>query len=112
MRLSRTTSPRPAEGPTPAGEVSASAVCDPEGVTGPASTAPDGAVEPQAAAAPAAEGWVAPTWEQVVRDHSARVYRLAYRLSGTHQVAEDLPPDTFVRLCGSLADFSPCPFEG
>src|SRR6476646_3006144 len=27
-------------------------------------------------------GWAPPSWEQVVRDHSARVYRLAYRLTG------------------------------
>src|SRR5215469_12404536 len=25
--------------------------------------------------------WTPPTWEAVVRDHSARVYRLAYRLT-------------------------------
>ena len=27
--------------------------------------------------------WTPPTWEEIVRDHSARVYRLAYRLTGT-----------------------------
>jgi DNA-directed RNA polymerase specialized sigma24 family protein len=42
--------------------------------------------------------WVAPSWEQVVRDHSARVYRLAYRLSGNQQDAEDLTQETFVRV--------------
>ena len=26
--------------------------------------------------------WTPPTWEEVVRTHSARVYRLAYRLTG------------------------------
>jgi RNA polymerase sigma factor (sigma-70 family) len=56
--------------------------------------------------------WVAPTWEQVVRDHSARVYRLAYRLSGNAQDAEDLTQETFVRVFRSLADFSPGTFEG
>ena len=59
-----------------------------------------------------AEGWVAPTWEQVVREHSARVYRLAYRLSGNPQDAEDLTQETFVRVFRSLADFSPGTFEG
>ena len=62
--------------------------------------------------APVAEAWVAPTWEQVVRDHSARVYRLAYRLSGNPQDAEDLTQETFVRVFRSLADFSPGTFEG
>jgi RNA polymerase sigma-70 factor (ECF subfamily) len=61
---------------------------------------------------PDAESWVAPTWEQVVRDHSARVYRLAYRLSGNPQDAEDLTQETFVRVFRSLADFSPGTFEG
>lgn len=63
-------------------------------------------------AAGASESWVAPTWEQVVRDHSARVYRLAYRLSGNQQDAEDLTQETFVRVFRSLADFSPGTFEG
>ena len=56
--------------------------------------------------------WVAPTWEQVVREHSARVYRLAYRLSGNPHDAEDLAQETFVRVFRSLADFSPGTFEG
>ena len=38
---------------------------------------------------PAAD-WVPPTWEQIVRDHSSRVYRLAYRLTGNPHDAEDL----------------------
>jgi RNA polymerase sigma-70 factor (ECF subfamily) len=56
--------------------------------------------------------WVAPTWEQVVRQHSARVYRLAYRLSGNAQDAEDLTQDTFLRVFRSLAGFTPGTFEG
>jgi RNA polymerase sigma-70 factor (ECF subfamily) len=63
--------------------------------------------------APAAtDVWVAPSWEQVVRDHSARVYRLAYRLSGNPQDAEDLTQETFVRVFRSLADYTPGTFEG
>jgi RNA polymerase sigma factor (sigma-70 family) len=58
------------------------------------------------------EGWVTPTWDQVVRQHSARVYRLAYRLSGNAQDAEDLTKDTFVRVFRSLAEFTPGTFEG
>ncbi len=56
--------------------------------------------------------WMTPTWEQVVRDHSARVYRLAYRLSGNAQDAEDLTQDTFIRVFRSLATFQPGTFEG
>jgi RNA polymerase sigma-70 factor (ECF subfamily) len=26
--------------------------------------------------------WVPPTWEEIVAQHSSRVYRLAYRLTG------------------------------
>jgi len=60
----------------------------------------------------APDGWVTPTWEQVVREHSARVYRLAYRLSGNVQDAEDLTQDTFVRVFRSLATFTPGTIEG
>jgi RNA polymerase sigma factor (sigma-70 family) len=56
--------------------------------------------------------WVAPTWDEVVREHSGRVYRLAYRLSGNPQDAEDLTQDTFIRVFRSLANFSPGTFEG
>src|SRR5260370_34716750 len=34
--------------------------------------------------------WSLPTWEDIVRTHSARVYRLAYRLTGNQHDAEDL----------------------
>jgi RNA polymerase sigma factor (sigma-70 family) len=56
--------------------------------------------------------WVAPPWEQVVREHSARVYRLAYRLSGNTEDAQGLTQETFFRVFRSLADFSPGTFEG
>jgi RNA polymerase sigma factor (sigma-70 family) len=56
--------------------------------------------------------WVPPTWEEVVREHSARVYRLAYRLSGNQQDAEDLTQETFVRVFRSLAEYTPGTFEG
>ncbi|MGZ4608276.1 MAG: RNA polymerase sigma factor SigE, partial [Blastococcus sp.] len=59
-----------------------------------------------------AEGWVVPTWDEVVRDHSAQVYRLAYRLSGNQQDAEDLTQETFVRVFRSLAEFTPGTFGG
>ena len=71
---------------------------------------------PVAAASPAADdaaqGWTPPSWEQVVREHSARVYRLAYRLSGNAQDAEDLTQETFIRVFRSLAQYQPGTFEG
>src|SRR6202050_2273784 len=67
------------------------------------------------AAGPASEQavrWTPPTWEEVVRDHSARVYRLAYRLTGNTPQAEDLPQAVFVRVFRSLASYTPGTFEG
>jgi RNA polymerase sigma factor (sigma-70 family) len=56
--------------------------------------------------------WTPPTWEDVVRDHSARVYRLAYRLTGNSHDAEDLTQEVFVRVFRSLSTYSPGTFEG
>src|SRR6266571_3175414 len=56
--------------------------------------------------------WTPPTWEQVVRDHSARVYRLAYRLTGNSHDAEDLTQEVFVRVFRSLSKYTPGTFEG
>lgn len=51
-------------------------------------------------------------WEEIVRNHSARVYRLAYRLTGNQQDAEDLTQDVFVRVFRSLDTYEPGSFEG
>jgi RNA polymerase sigma-70 factor (ECF subfamily) len=59
-----------------------------------------------------AEGWVAPAWDDVVREHSGRVYRLAYRLTGNPHDAEDLTQETFIRVFRSLAEYTPGTFEG
>ena len=56
--------------------------------------------------------WTPPTWEQIVRDHSARVYRLALRLTGNPHDAEDLTQDVFMRVFRSLHRFQPGTFEG
>ncbi len=56
--------------------------------------------------------WAPPSWEDVVRDHSARVYRLAYRLTGDAHDAEDLTQDVFVRVFRSLHRFQPGTLEG
>jgi RNA polymerase sigma factor (sigma-70 family) len=56
--------------------------------------------------------WTPPSWEDVVRDHSARVYRLAYRLTGNSHDAEDLTQEVFVRVFRSLSSYTPGTFEG
>jgi RNA polymerase sigma-70 factor (ECF subfamily) len=71
----------------------------------PGTTAP---AEP--AADPAA--WQPPSWESVVRDHSSRVYRLAYRLTGNQHDAEDLTQEVFIRVFRSLSSYTPGTFEG
>src|SRR5689334_25092938 len=56
--------------------------------------------------------WTPPSWDEVVRSHSARVYRLAYRLTGNPHDAEDLTQEVFVRVFRSLATYTPGTFEG
>jgi len=56
--------------------------------------------------------WVPPTWEEIVTEHSARVYRLAYRLTGNVHDAEDLTHDVFIRVFRSLGSYQPGTFEG
>jgi RNA polymerase sigma-70 factor (ECF subfamily) len=56
--------------------------------------------------------WAAPSWDEVVRTHSARVYRLAYRLTGNPHDAEDLTQEVFVRVFRSLSSYTPGTFEG
>ena len=58
------------------------------------------------------DGWTPPSWDEVVRDHSARVYRLAYRLTGNQHDAEDLTQEVFVRVFRSLSSYTPGTFEG
>jgi len=79
----------------------------------------DGGARPQAGTAHVStplEGgdpaWTAPSWDEVVRTHSARVYRLAYRLTGNPHDAEDLTQEVFVRVFRSLASYTPGTFEG
>jgi RNA polymerase sigma-70 factor, ECF subfamily len=68
---------------------------------------------PSAAALPdAASSWTPPSWDEVVREHADRVYRLAYRLTGNAHDAEDLTQETFIRVFRSLASYQPGTFEG
>jgi RNA polymerase sigma-70 factor (ECF subfamily) len=66
-------------------------------------------------AAPAvgvAPEWTPPSWDDLVRQHSSRVYRLAYRLTGNQHDAEDLTQEVFVRVFRSLSSYTPGTFEG
>jgi RNA polymerase sigma-70 factor (ECF subfamily) len=69
-------------------------------------------VDPGGSVDGAVAAWVPPTWDEVVRQHAPRVYRLAYRLAGNPQDAEDLTQETFVRVFKSLASYQPGTFEG
>ena len=53
-----------------------------------------------------------PSWDELVRQHADRVYRLAYRLSGNQHDAEDLTQETFIRVFRSVRDYQPGTFEG
>jgi RNA polymerase sigma-70 factor (ECF subfamily) len=70
----------------------------------------DGIPEPRALPTPS--DWTPPSWDDVVREHSARVYRLAYRLTGNQHDAEDLTQDVFIRVFRSLSTYTPGTFEG
>ncbi len=56
--------------------------------------------------------WTPPDWEEIVAEHSARVYRLAYRLTGNRPDAEDLTQDVFIRVFRSLDTYEPGNFPG
>lgn len=53
-----------------------------------------------------------PSWDEIVANHSAPVYRLAYRLTGNRPDAEDLTQDVFVRVFRSLDSYQAGNFEG
>lgn len=64
------------------------------------------------AAITAPSGWEPPSWDDIVHEHSSRVYRWAYRLTGNSHDAEDLTQDVFVRVFRSLSTYRPGSFEG
>jgi RNA polymerase sigma factor (sigma-70 family) len=83
----------------------------PAGLKDAASSSPDPTDTADHESAPDA-AWTPPTWEEIVQQHSARVYRLAYRLTGNPHDAEDLTHDVFVRVFRSLHSYQPGTFEG
>lgn len=73
------------------------------------------ASRPAAAATSApteAAEWVTPSWDEVVTNHSAKVFRLAFRLTGNKFDAEDLTQEVFVRVFNALANFKPGTLDG
>jgi len=94
--------------------VTDAALCDPEGglleEAGRAESSATHPAQPERNVEEAA--WNLPTWEVIVRTHSARVYRLAYRLTGNPHDAEDLTQEVFVRVFRSLSSYTPGTFEG
>jgi RNA polymerase sigma-70 factor (ECF subfamily) len=88
--------------------VTGAALCDPEGRL----LEEVGRGESPPTTHPAQPEWNLPTWEDIVRTHSARVYRLAYRLTGNPHDAEDLTQEVFVRVFRSLSSYTPGTFEG
>lgn len=58
------------------------------------------------------KAWVAPTWEELVQEHSEMVYRLAFRLTGNIHDAEDLTQDVFVKVFKSIHRFQPGTLRG
>jgi RNA polymerase sigma factor (sigma-70 family) len=87
--------------------VTVTALCDPEG-----GLVDEADRRRPSAGQPAPAEWNLPTWEDIVRLHSARVYRLAYRLTGNPHDAEDLTQEVFVRVFRSLSSYTPGTFEG
>ncbi|MGZ4626349.1 MAG: RNA polymerase sigma factor SigE [Kineosporiaceae bacterium] len=93
------------------GDVSESRPAEPLEAPAPAAFAAD-VPTPADSAQTAEASWTPPSWEQVVQEHSARVYRLAYRLTGNRHDAEDLTQEVFVRVFRSLSSYTPGTFEG
>lgn len=44
-------------------------------------------------------------WEQIVRQHWRKVFNVAYKFVGTHEQAEDLAQDIFLKIFKSLETF-------
>lgn len=83
---------------------------DTEAVAGDA--ADDDALSGTAAFDATGDRTMMPSWDELVREHADRVYRLAYRLTGDPQDAEDLTQETFIRVFRSLQNYQPGTFEG
>lgn len=48
-----------------------------------------------------------PSWEDLVRRHTRRVYNLCYRFTGNAAAAEDLSQEVFLRVYRTLGSYEP-----
>jgi RNA polymerase sigma factor (sigma-70 family) len=48
-----------------------------------------------------------PSWEELVRRHTRRVYNVCYRFTGNAAAAEDLSQDVFLRVYRTLGSYQP-----
>lgn len=48
-----------------------------------------------------------PSWEELVRRHTRRVYNLCYRFAGNAASAEDLSQDVFLRVYRTIGSYQP-----
>lgn len=48
-----------------------------------------------------------PSWEELVRRHTRRIYNLCYRFTGNAAAAEDLSQDVFLRVYRTLGSYQP-----
>jgi RNA polymerase sigma factor (sigma-70 family) len=53
-----------------------------------------------------------PTWEDIARSHGRFIYSVAYRLTGSHDDAQDLVQDVLLRVRRGLATYEPGSMEG
>jgi RNA polymerase sigma-70 factor (ECF subfamily) len=53
-----------------------------------------------------------PTWEEVAREHGGFLYRVAYRLAGNHDDAQDLVQEALLRVRKGLERYEPGSLEG
>ena len=44
-------------------------------------------------------------WEEIVRTHRRKVFNIAYKFTGRHDLAEDLTQDVFIKIFKSLGTF-------
>jgi RNA polymerase sigma-70 factor, ECF subfamily len=53
-----------------------------------------------------------PTWEEIARDHGRFLYSVSYRLTGSHEDAQDLVQEVLLRVRRGLATYQPGSLEG
>jgi len=49
----------------------------------------------------------AEAWEQLVRQHSRRIYNICYRFTGSAENADDLAQEVFIKIYRTLTSFDP-----